>query len=97
MTADNHQRQRDMVCLPYGEFESLLESAACRGAKKVLKEVGLADVEAANDIRTLRDLAGSIKTMQRTFLQTVVRWLTIDVLALLVAGIAAKLGLFTPK
>jgi len=38
-----------------------------------LKEVGLADEEAANDIRSLRDLAGSIKTMQRTFLQTVVR------------------------
>ena len=53
--------------------------------------------EAANDIRTLRDLAGSIKTMQRTFLQTVVRWITIGVLALLVAGVAAKLGPFTPK
>ena len=102
MTADNHQRQDDMVCLPQkikelAEFESLLEQAACRGARKALKEVGLADEEAANDIRTLRDLAGSIKTMQRTFLQTVVRWITIGVLALLVAGVAAKLGPFTPK
>ncbi len=97
MTADNHQRQDDMVCLPRTEFESLLEQAACRGARKALKEVGLADEKAANDIRTLRDLAGSIKTMQRTFLQTVVRWITIGVLALLVAGVAAKLGPFTPK
>ena len=97
MPADNHQRQDDMVCLPRTEFESLLEQAACRGARKALKEVGLADEEAANDIRTLRDLAGSIKTMQRTFLQTVVRWITIGVLALLVAGVAAKLGPFTPK
>jgi hypothetical protein len=35
--------------------------------------------------------------MQRTFLQTVVRWITIGVLALLVAGVAAKIGPFTPK
>ncbi|WP_019223830.1 DUF6127 family protein [Bartonella rattaustraliani] len=97
MTADNQQRQHDMVCLPRSEFESLLEQAACRGARKALLEVGLADLEAANDIRTLRDLAGSIKIMQRTFLQTVVRWVTIGVLALLVAGITAKLGLFTHK
>jgi hypothetical protein len=62
-----------MLCLPRTEFESLLEKAAFWGAKKALKEVGLADEEAANDIRSLRDLAGSIKTMQRTFLQTVVR------------------------
>ena len=47
-----------------------------------------------NDIRTLRDLAGSIKIMQRTFLQTLVRWVTVGFLALLVAGIAAKGGMF---
>ena len=74
MTADNHQGQDDMVCLPRTEFESLLDQATCRGARKALKEVGLADEKAANDIRTLRDLADSIKTMKRTFLQTAVRW-----------------------
>ena len=74
-----------------------LGKAECRGARKALKEVGLADEEAANDIRTLRDLTGSIKTMQRTFLQTIVRWITIGLLALLVAGVAAKLRPFTPK
>ena len=34
MTADNHQRQDDMVCLPQkikemAEFETLMEQAAC--------------------------------------------------------------------
>ena len=57
----------------------------------------MADEQAANDIRTLRDLASSIKTIGRTFLQTVVRWFTIGLLALLVAGVAAKFGPFTPK
>lgn len=97
MTADNHQRQDDMVCLPHTEFESLLEQAAFRGTRKALKEVGLADEEAAHDIRDLRDLAGSIKTMQRTFLQTIVRWITIGLLALLVAGVAAKLDPSPPN
>ena len=55
--------------------------------------IGLADEDAANDIRTLRDLAGSIKIMQRTFLQTLVRWVTVGLLALLVAGVAAKGGI----
>ena len=97
MTADNHQRQDDMVCLPRTEFAALLEQAACRGARKALKEVSLADEEAVHDIHDLRDLVSSIKAMQRTFLQTVVRWITIGVLALLIAGVAAKFGPFTPK
>lgn len=97
MTADNHQRQDDMVCLPRTEFESLLEQAACRGARKALKEVGLADENAVHDIHDLRDLASSIKTIQRTFLLTIVRWFTIGLLAVLVAGLAAKIGPFTPK
>ena len=86
-------QRRDMVRLPRNDFEHLLEQAACRGARKALLEVGLADETAANDIRTLRDLAGSIKLIQRTFLQAVVRWMTIGLLLLLLAGIATKSGL----
>ena len=87
-------KRRDMVRLPRNDFESLLEQAACRGARKALLEVGLADETAAKDIRTLRDLASSLKLMQRTFLQTVVRWMTIGLLLLLLAGIATKSSFF---
>ena len=83
-----------MVRLPRNDFEALLEQAACRGARKALLEVGLADETAANDIRTLRGLAGSLKLMHRTFLQTIVRWLTISLLVLLLAGVATKSGFF---
>ena len=79
-----------MVRLPRNDFESLLEQAACRGARKALAEVGLADETAASDLRTLRGLAGSIKIMQKTFLQTLVRWLTISLLLLLLAGLVTK-------
>lgn len=94
MSAAKPPQREDMIVIPRSEFETLLEQAACRGARKALIEVGLADEDAANDIRTLRDLAGSIKIMQRTFLQTLVRWVTVGFLALLVAGIAAKGGIF---
>ena len=94
MSAAKPPQREDMIVIPRSEFETLLEQAACRGARKALIEVGLADEDAANDIRTLRDLAGSIKVMQRTFLQTLVRWVTVGLLALLVAGIAAKGGIF---
>ena len=94
MSAAKPPQREDMIVIPRSEFETLLEQAACRGARKALIEVGLADEDAANDIRTLRDLAGSIKIMQRTFLQTLVRWVTVGLLALLVAGLAAKGGAF---
>ena len=94
MSAAKPPQREDMIVIPRSEFETLLEQAACRGARKALIEVGLADEDAANDIRTLRDLAGSIKIMQRTFLQTLVRWMTVGLLALLVAGVAAKGGMF---
>ena len=90
MPATKSQR-RDMVRLPRNDFESLLEQAACRGARKALYEVGLADEAAANDIRTLRGLAGSIKVMQHAFLKTVARWVAIGLL-LLLAGLATKSG-----
>lgn len=94
MSAAKPPQREDMIVIPRSEFETLLEQAACRGARKALIEVGLADEDAANDIRTLRDLAGSIKIMQRTFLQTLVRWVTVGLLALLVAGVAAKGSIF---
>jgi hypothetical protein len=92
-----HSQKQDMIYLRRSELETLLEEAACLGARKALREVGLADEEAAHDIRTLRDLAGSIKIMQRTFLQTVVRWVTISFLAVIVAGLAAKSGIHITK
>ena len=84
-------KRRDIMRLPRSEFENLLEQAACRGARKALQEVGLADEAAANDIRTLRGLAGSLKVMQHAFLKTVARWVAIGLL-LLLAGIATKSG-----
>ncbi len=50
MSAAKPPQREDMIVIPRSEFETLLEQAACRGARKALKEVGLADEDAANDI-----------------------------------------------
>ena len=92
MPATKSQR-RDMVRLPRNDFEALLEQAACRGARKALQQVGLADESAANDVRTLRGLAASLKVMQHAFLKTVARWVAIGLL-LLLAGVATKSNFF---
>ena len=74
----------------WGQGKNALDFTPCSGERQACTYI-------AFDIATLRDLAGSIKTMQLTFLQNVVHWVTIGVLGLLVASMGAKLGPFTPK
>ncbi|MCP5405178.1 MAG: hypothetical protein H6922_03030 [Pseudomonadaceae bacterium] len=90
--------QPDLVVLPRPEFEDLLEQAACRGARKALHEVGLNDEGAATDVRDLRDLLSAVRTAKTEALRAIVRWFTVGVLLLIMAGIAAKSGYyFTTK
>ncbi len=91
-------RQGDVVVVPRQEFESLLEQAACRGARKALHEVGLNDENAAADVRDLRDLLSAMRTAKQEAFRAFIRWLTVGILVLLLAGVAAKAGFqFTTK
>lgn len=85
-------RKSALITLPHSEFESLLEQAACRGARKALHEVGLNDENAAADVRDLRDLLSAMRTAKQEAFRAVVRWVTVGILILLLAGIAAKSG-----
>ena len=88
----------DLVVLPRSEFEALLEQAACRGARKALNEVGLNDENAPADIRDLRDLLSAMRTAKKEAWSAFVRWLTMGILILFLAGVAAKAGVqFTTK
>jgi len=89
----NKTRQGDLVTLPRPEFESLLEQAACRGALKALHEVGLNDENAAEDVRDLRDLLGAMRMAKKEAFRAFIRWLTMGLLILLLAGVAAKSGI----
>lgn len=83
-----------LITIPRPEFEDLLEQAACRGARKALQEVGLSDENAATDVRDLRDLLSALRTAKKEALQTFVRWLTLGILLLILAGVTAKMGVF---
>jgi hypothetical protein len=50
------------------EFESLLNSAAERGAERVLAHLGLENGHAARDIRELRNLDGG-EQQEKNFIQ----------------------------
>jgi len=60
--------------------------------KSVLKEVGLHDEDAGNDVRDLRSLITDWRGMKKVVWQTVARAGTMVVLGLLMLGAWAKLG-----
>ena len=60
--------------------------------KSVLKEVGLHDDDAGNDVRDLRSLITDWRAMKKTIWQTVARWGTLIVLGLMTLGAWSKLN-----
>lgn len=84
----------DMIRLPPDEFEDLLATAATRGARQALKEIGLDNGNARDDIRELRSLLGALRLAKRTAWQTAIRLITTGFILALLAGAAVKLKLF---
>lgn len=66
---------------------ALIERAAERGACLALKSVGLADADAGRDVRDLRNLIDSWRTLRTAVGQTVAKTLTVAALGLLAAGL----------
>ena len=60
--------------------------------KSALKEVGLHDDDAGNDVRDLRSLITDWRAMKKTIWQTVARWGTLIVLGLMTLGAWSKLN-----
>lgn len=67
-------------------IEAMIERAAERGARKALESVGLHDDQAGSDVRDLRGVLESWRTVKRTFLVTLTRAATVGFLALLAVG-----------
>ena len=87
-------RAPDHITLPKPEFEQLLETAAEKGAKRALIDVGLEGETAAADVRDLRSLLDAIKVVRNTALQTAVHVIVTAILLLMVLGAAIKLKVF---
>ncbi|HWL46493.1 MAG TPA: DUF6127 family protein [Sphingomonadaceae bacterium] len=74
-------------------LRALAEEASELGAERALQWLGLADPAARSYIDALRGLLGAWRDAKRTARNEVVGWLARIGLALLVLGIAVKLGL----
>jgi uncharacterized membrane protein YjgN (DUF898 family) len=69
------------------ELELLIHKAAQEGAKAALKEVGLSDEEAYDDVKELRSLLDSWRATKTTVGQTIARMVTTALLTALAVGI----------
>jgi hypothetical protein len=75
------------------ELHALLERAGEAGAQRALAHLGLADESAAKDMADLRELLSAWRDAKRSARKAVVEWLVRGCLAVLVIGLAVKLGL----
>lgn len=75
------------------QLKALLEQASEAGAQRALAHLGLADESAAKDMAALRELLSAWRDAKRSARKAVVEWLVRGCLALLVIGLALKLGL----
>ena len=80
------------------ELEAMIQRAAEAGAKKALRDVGLSDDNAIHDVREVRDLLDSWRSVKRTAGKTFIQIMTSIILGFIIAGTAASSYFnFTPK
>lgn len=74
------------------ELQTLLTQAARTGAKQALKDIGLNDAEAGNDIRDLRDWLRACRIIKSEALKTAVSVVTKTTIMAIVIGLAYLIG-----
>lgn len=74
------------------ELADALDKAGEAGARRVLKEIGLDDDDAGDDVRELRKLITSWREVRSSALQAVVKFLTTALLGAILLGLGIKMG-----
>lgn len=74
-------------------LRAVAEEASEAGAARALERLGLADATARGDLDELRELLSAWRDAKRTARDAVIAWVVRVGLALLLIGLAAKLGL----
>lgn len=74
------------------ELEILLDKAAKRGAAQALRDIGLSDSEAYDDMKELRSLLDVWRDTRRTVGQTIARAFTMGILGLIAVGVYFEFG-----
>lgn len=88
LVAQADGRGADLVTL-----RALIEEASEAGAARALSALGLSDPNAARDMAELRELLSAWRDAKASARKAVVGWLVRGCLALVLIGIAVKLGL----
>jgi hypothetical protein len=88
LAAQAEARGADLVTL-----RALIEEASDLGAARALARLGLADEKAAKDMAELRELLSAWRDAKVTVRKAVLGWVVRGCLALLLLGLAVKLGL----
>ena len=74
-------------------LRALVEESSQAGARRALASLGLGDERARRDMDELRELLSAWRDAKRTAWRAVVTWVVRIALAVLLAGMAFKLGL----
>ena len=73
-------------------LRAIVEEASELGAARVLERIGLSDPSAPDDIDELRELLSAWRDAKASAWKAAVDWLVRGVFALLLVGIAVRLG-----
>ena len=73
-------------------LRALAEESSQAGARRALASLGLDDERARRDMDELRELLSAWRDAKRSAARAVVAWAVSVVLALLIAGMAVKMG-----
>ncbi|TSB01398.1 DUF6127 family protein [Sphingorhabdus contaminans] len=79
--------------MEYDNLPGLLEQASESGARRALAGLGLDDSHAAKDMGELRELLSAWRDAKRSARKAAIGWLVRMGLALLLIGLAVKMGL----
>ncbi|MCA0209547.1 MAG: DUF6127 family protein [Proteobacteria bacterium] len=74
-------------------LRAVVDEASELGARRALARLGLADEAARDDVSDLRQLLGAWRDAKKGVWAAVIDWAVRGMLALLVVGLAMKLGL----
>jgi hypothetical protein len=88
LTAQAEARGADLPTL-----RALIEEASELGAQRALSRLGLADAGASKDMAELRELLSAWRDAKRSARAAVIGWAVKTALAMLLIGLAVKLGL----
>jgi hypothetical protein len=80
-----------MIDMRSDEFREMLENAAKAGAAEALRELGLHDEAAADDVRALRSLLDAWRDARRTAWQTAIKIITTGALIAMTVGVTLHL------